>query len=279
VMQDRQYKVMAIGDASGNVRERYSYTAYGDSTVYDSGYTVRATSSYVWSYRYTSRRLDLETGLYYFRNRYYDTGLGRFCSKDPIGYLDGPNLYNAYFVPNTTDPSGLAFDFRKYTVGILQGPRAITRIKLHFIYDCTKFCRGYSRLTITTFDVDVILKILAPTSHRWADRRPQYNFEWGFGRTNAVERQATLAHEIDHREIARKFYTDARSALNRYNGRIYSFRRCVQVGNCLKRGVDAFFRRHNAHQQLFERRPLNQGGMYQHGPFNPAGTVPEIIGC
>ena len=28
------------------------------------------------------------------------------CSKDPIGYVDGPNLYNAHFVPDCLDPSG-----------------------------------------------------------------------------------------------------------------------------------------------------------------------------
>lgn len=29
------------------------------------------------------------------------------CSKDPIGYLDGPNVYSAHFVMNGTDPTGL----------------------------------------------------------------------------------------------------------------------------------------------------------------------------
>jgi RHS repeat-associated protein len=36
---------------------------------------------------------DPETGLYYFRNRYYDPELGRFISADPLGYVDGPSLY------------------------------------------------------------------------------------------------------------------------------------------------------------------------------------------
>ncbi|MEO8270408.1 MAG: hypothetical protein ABI557_11865 [Aureliella sp.] len=30
-----------------------------------------------------------------------------FCSKDPIGYVNGASLYRAYFVLNRTDPSGL----------------------------------------------------------------------------------------------------------------------------------------------------------------------------
>jgi RHS repeat-associated protein len=38
--------------------------------------------------------------------RYYHAELGRFISRDPIGYVDGMNLYRAYFVPGTVDPNG-----------------------------------------------------------------------------------------------------------------------------------------------------------------------------
>ena len=48
-----------------------------------------------------------ETGLHYYRNRYYHAQLGRFVSRDPIEYEDGRNLYAAYFVPNGVDPLGL----------------------------------------------------------------------------------------------------------------------------------------------------------------------------
>ena len=36
---------------------------------------------------------DQETGLIYFRNRYYDPELGRFITADPKGYVDGPSMY------------------------------------------------------------------------------------------------------------------------------------------------------------------------------------------
>lgn len=36
---------------------------------------------------------DPETGLYYFRHRLVHAQLGRFLSRDPIGYVDGAHLY------------------------------------------------------------------------------------------------------------------------------------------------------------------------------------------
>ena len=60
-------------------------------------------------YLFTGRRLDPETGLYYFRNRYYSPLLGKFISPDPLDYVDGMNVY-AYVNGNTAnlnDPMGL----------------------------------------------------------------------------------------------------------------------------------------------------------------------------
>jgi RHS repeat-associated protein len=57
----------------------------------------------------TGREFDKETGLYYYRARYYDPMEGRFISKDPIGFDGGDvNLYG-YVQNNTinnTDPNG-----------------------------------------------------------------------------------------------------------------------------------------------------------------------------
>nr|WP_301286269.1 RHS repeat-associated core domain-containing protein [Serratia nevei] len=52
---------------------------------------------------------DHESGLHYNRYRYYDPEVGRFVSKDPIGYAGGLNVFQ--YVPNPTgwiDPLGLA---------------------------------------------------------------------------------------------------------------------------------------------------------------------------
>jgi len=57
---------------------------------------------------FRGRTPDPETGLIYFRNRYYDPELGRFIQTDLFGYGDGPNLYQfALNSPyNYSDPTG-----------------------------------------------------------------------------------------------------------------------------------------------------------------------------
>lgn len=60
--------------------------------------------------KFTGREFDLETGLYYYRARYYDPSVGRFITQDPISFAGGDaNLYR--YVSNqpviATDPSGL----------------------------------------------------------------------------------------------------------------------------------------------------------------------------
>jgi len=66
---------------------------------------------------FTGRRFDPETSnattqMYFYRARYYSPTLGRFISRDPIGYGSGMSLY-AYVQSKPTvsgDPSGLAPD-------------------------------------------------------------------------------------------------------------------------------------------------------------------------
>jgi len=60
-------------------------------------------------YQFTGRQYDSETGLHYYRARYYNAEIGRFLQPDPIGYNDGMNMY-AYVGNNPisfTDPFGL----------------------------------------------------------------------------------------------------------------------------------------------------------------------------
>jgi RHS repeat-associated protein len=70
---------------------------------------------------YTGRRHDVEdTGLMYFRRRFYSPELGRFIGRDPIGYHDGMSLYQAYFAVNGVDPSGLFKDCFKQLKALMK---------------------------------------------------------------------------------------------------------------------------------------------------------------
>ncbi len=68
--------ITALTDAKGKVVQRYDYDSFGNLKHY--GHKVKQ------PYTYTAREYDRETGLYYYRARYYDANVGRFIGKDPI---------------------------------------------------------------------------------------------------------------------------------------------------------------------------------------------------
>jgi RHS repeat-associated protein len=99
--QNALWSVEAITDSTASVVERDAYDAYGALT------TLPSTISN--PYFFTGRQLDPETGLYFYRARYYDPGKGRFLQRDPMEYVEGTNLYEyAQDNPvNRVDPFGL----------------------------------------------------------------------------------------------------------------------------------------------------------------------------
>jgi RHS repeat-associated protein len=89
----------AFTDASGAITSSIGYDSYGNVT---SGSTSTR-------YTYTGRESDTETGLIYYRARWYDPDQGRFISEDPLGLKGGVNLFG--YVANNparfSDPGGL----------------------------------------------------------------------------------------------------------------------------------------------------------------------------
>jgi RHS repeat-associated protein len=94
------------------VYERYSYDAFGNTTIRDTQGNLRTTSAYGNRFMFTGREYDSETGNYYYRARYCKPSIGRFLQPDPIGYAGGLNLYTycGNNPINYTDPLGLSFE-------------------------------------------------------------------------------------------------------------------------------------------------------------------------
>jgi len=101
--------VVALSDVNSVLVERYTYDVFGRPTICDANGVVIEESAYGNPYLFTARAYDTESGLYYYRARYYDYYTGRFLQPDPIGYADGLSLYG--YVGNNpcgyADPSGL----------------------------------------------------------------------------------------------------------------------------------------------------------------------------
>jgi RHS repeat-associated protein len=76
--------VTDLTDANGNVIESYSYDVYGTPL----NFSIIGNPYY-----FTGRRFDPETFLYYYRSRMYNSLIGRFYQRDPIGYADSMNLF------------------------------------------------------------------------------------------------------------------------------------------------------------------------------------------
>jgi RHS repeat-associated protein len=107
---DANMNVTALVDESGTVVERYAYDPYGERTVLDGDWSTDAdgVSDVNNALGHQGLHLDSESALYYNRNRYYSPSLGRFITRDPLGYVDGMSVYEYRKSSRsaTADPEG-----------------------------------------------------------------------------------------------------------------------------------------------------------------------------
>lgn len=101
-LTDIQGSTLALTDAQGQITDRYEYSDFGE--------TAHLSGSSTNPFLYTGQELDSETGFYHLRARHYAPSLGKFLSRDPIGYAAGSNCYTYCGGDPTghSDPSGLA---------------------------------------------------------------------------------------------------------------------------------------------------------------------------
>lgn len=100
--QDAPGSVTSLSSSNGVLVNTYVFDSFGNVSV--------STGMLPNPFEYTGRDYDSETGLRYYRARYYDAQAGRFLNEDPEQFGAGINFYS--YVNNSPvnwiDPSGLA---------------------------------------------------------------------------------------------------------------------------------------------------------------------------
>ena len=99
---DGSDSISSLTSASGTIASTYAYDTFGNLSA--------STGSLANPFRYTGREFDSETGVYFYRTRYYDASNGRFVNEDLARFAGGTNFYR--YVGNSPtrfiDPYGLA---------------------------------------------------------------------------------------------------------------------------------------------------------------------------
>lgn len=86
-LHDYRGNVVSLLDGkTGAAVESYRYDAFGVEQI-----STEASVGNPW--RFSSKRVDEETGFVFFGRRYYDPSLGKWLTQDPLGLKEGPNLY------------------------------------------------------------------------------------------------------------------------------------------------------------------------------------------
>jgi len=91
--------ITSLSNAAGALAQTYTFDSFRKQTA--------SSGSLTNPFQYTARESDTETGLYYYRARFYDPAAGRFKGEDPTMFNGGLNFYA--YVRN--DPANL-FDPR-----------------------------------------------------------------------------------------------------------------------------------------------------------------------
>ncbi|SHL28202.1 RHS repeat-associated core domain-containing protein [Desulfatibacillum alkenivorans DSM 16219] len=165
VVDDDSEMDFFLYDANGNVGQLVNALTGDINAAYEYdpfGRLINAQGSKANSnpYRFSTKPMDQQTGLYYYGYRYLDVDLGRWVSRDHLGEFGGTNLY-AYVVNR---PSDLIDAFGLFSANIgfpnMDGESTITIKPGRYLKDrCIKVY------------VDNVLKWAAnePDWYRWRD--------------------------------------------------------------------------------------------------------------
>jgi RHS repeat-associated protein len=122
--------ITSLSGTTGTLSNTYTYDTFGN--------LVASTGSLINSFQYTARDSDPETGLRYYRARYYEPNVGRFISEDPIRFKGGTNFYE--YVQN--NPISAADPFGLQSTQILPS-RPCNSVEL---WQCSVKCGGFDNV-------------------------------------------------------------------------------------------------------------------------------------
>ena len=91
-LQDANWNMVALIDPTATVEERFVYSPYGTPMFLSSAWSPTS-DSFLWEYLFTGYSYDHAPGIYVVRNRQYTSVLGRWNTRDDIGYVDDASLY------------------------------------------------------------------------------------------------------------------------------------------------------------------------------------------
>jgi len=164
--------------SAGTISDTYDYDPFGNPTG--------SIGSFVQPFKYTGREADAETGLYYYRARYYDPAIGRFLNEDPKRFLSGSNFYS-YVKNNSTnlvDPFGL--------VGSHPASINLAWNEARLLLsdpDCAKFLKDLLIALHDLPDLDAFLQNFDNTNFAFTPRNDPYlgkHKDWGIAHVDSI---------------------------------------------------------------------------------------------
>jgi len=176
---DRLGSIQVFADEAGDIEESYRYKEFGETTIVNSSFaklTTTVTSPIGNPHRYTGRRQDIQVGSYGddwydYRARVYRPAVGRFLSRDPVGYI-GSSLYlYVHDDPiNYYDPFGLIDNVK------VEGNNVTIELPVSFAIDGSEDGRKFPSITEEEFEA-AKEKFIQRVQSRWSGP---------FGRWNVV---------------------------------------------------------------------------------------------
>ncbi len=117
-LKDSLGTITDIADSAGNLVQHYVYSSFGKIIkITNSAEQITTSPEFKAEFTFTNREWDEETGLYYYRARYFDSESGRFIQSDPdAGRLSNPSSFASKYAYVQNNPTSLIDPFGLYSL-------------------------------------------------------------------------------------------------------------------------------------------------------------------